>query len=278
MKNKILSIQSKLIYGYVGANIAELAIQLHGFDIISYPTVYLAAHTGHRPIYGTAIDPQLFADFVKGIQNLDILKDVSCAVSGYVGSMPILTQVTDYMKQLKEQYPEMLYVCDPVMGDVDTGLYVSEEVSNHIEHTLLPLCDVMTPNFFEFEHLTKKKMSTLQEMCEGVLQNELLCKKAVVVTSCMLKDTPKDSLETIIIANGTVKRICTKKIAIETTGTGDFFASLLSTQLASGKPLDEAVEYASKTVSKALAYTLQHQNGELNAASVLFSLTNYSQN
>ena len=271
-KNIILSIQSKVVYGYVGNNIADFAIQLQGFDVISFPTVYLAAHTGHKPIYGSAIDPTLFADFIKGINNLDVIKDVPCGITGYIGSMPILKMVSEYMGKIKQTYPDFVYVCDPVMGDVDTGLYVSKEVSDHIEFTLLPECDVMTPNFFEFEYLAKTKISTQEDIQKAVTKSKLLQEKAIVITSCMLEDTPSHLLETIIVQDGKIERICTEKIAIETTGTGDFFASLLTTQLAKGVDLKSAVEYASQTVSKALKQVLKNNNVELNAESVLFSI------
>lgn len=271
-KNIILSIQSKVVYGYVGNNVADFTIQLHGFDIISFPTVYLAAHTGHKPIFGAATEPELFADFIKGIKNLDILKDVPYGVTGYIGSMPILQLVSQYIGEIKKKYPDFLYVCDPVMGDVGIGLYVSREVSDHIEYALLPECDVMTPNFFEFEYLAKEKINTIEEVKLAVAKSDLLSQKAVVITSCMLQDTPSDKIETIIIEKGRVDRICTDKIDIETTGTGDFFASLLVTHLAQGYVLIDSVRYASETVSKALNYVLKNNNKELNAASILFGV------
>ena len=271
-KNIILTIQSKVVYGYVGNNIAELAIQLQGYDVISFPTVYLAAHTGHKPIYGAATTPDLFADFIKGINNLDMIKDVPCGVSGYIGSMPILKMVSEYIANIKKDNPDFIYVCDPVMGDVDTGLYVSKEVSDHIEFTLLPECDVMTPNFFEFEYLAKQKIHTVEDVLQAVKNSKLLSEKAVVITSCTLDDTPSDLLETLIVHHGQVNRITTEKVAIETTGTGDFFASLLVTQLAKGVELPTAVKYASQTVSKALKHVVKTNHIELNAESVLCSI------
>jgi len=272
-KDKILSIQSKLIYGYVGSNVAELAIQLHGFDVISFPTVYLAAHTQHRPIYGTAIAPELFADFIIGINNLNILKDVPCAITGYIGSIPILKQISDYIGELKKNYSDITYICDPVMGDVETGLYVSKDVCDHIEHTLLPKCDIMTPNFFEFEYLAGQKIHTIEDIKNAVNTNRLLSDRSVIITSCMLEDTPPNTLETIILTNKLVERICTERVNIETTGTGDFFTSLLATQLAKNVTLINAVKYASHTISIALAHTLENKKQELNAESILFSIS-----
>ena len=102
MKDKILSIQSKVVYGYVGNNIAELAIQLHGLDIISFPTVYLSAHTGHRPIHGKAVSKDLFDDLIAGIEAIDVLGTTSCVVTGYIGSEDILLSSSEFIQRIKK--------------------------------------------------------------------------------------------------------------------------------------------------------------------------------
>lgn len=271
MKDKILSIQSKLVYGYVGNNVAELAIQLHGLDVIAFPTVYLAAHTGHQPVYGTSIDKKLFDDFIIGVENLDIIKSTIHILSGYIGSVEVIDSSAGFISKIKKEYPDKLYICDPVMGDVG-GLYVSEEVADSIAEKLLPLCDITTPNHFEFERIVGHKAKTIEVIKESVKAHPVLKDKIVVITSCHLEDTAKDEIETIIVKGDTLKRIKACKVGIEATGTGDLFAAVTTSQLAIGKDIVEAVTEAAQVVKRALALAVEEGNVEVNARSLLLSV------
>lgn len=269
MKNKILSIQSKLVYGYVGSNIAELAIQLHGLDVIAYPTVYLSAHTGHQPIHGTKISKELFDDLILGVDALNLMDSVSCIITGYIGSEDILLSSANYISNIKKDYPQMLYICDPVMGDTDVGLYVDDSVAKSYLNDIIPLCDILTPNHFEFEYITGSKIQTQEDVLNAIKENPILCNKIVIVTSCHLEDTANDEIETLLIINGECKRIVAKRIDIETTGTGDLFSAILASRLATGSTIVKAVTDATQIVKRALDYTVKNNQVEMNAACLL---------
>lgn len=271
MRDKILSIQSKLVYGYVGNNIAELAIQLHGLDVIALPTVYLAAHTGHQPSYGTKIDKKLFDDLIIGIENLNILDSVAHIVTGYIGAESIIDSTVGFVNKIKSENSDRLYICDPVMGD-DEGLYIAENLAQKIIDTLLPVCDIMTPNHFEFEYIIGKKARTVDEVMEAIALHSILKDKIIIITSCDLKDTPQGKIKSMVIAKGKYKCIITDKVNIDTTGTGDLFAAVTASQLALGKDVVEAATIAANMVSKALKYTSDHQLEEMNAKSILSSI------
>lgn len=269
MKDKILSIQSKVVYGYVGNNIAELAIQLHGLDVISFPTVYLSAHTGHRPIHGKAISKNLFDDLITGIEAIDVLDTTSCVLTGYIGSEEILHSSSEFIQRIKKTYPNKLYICDPVMGDTSTGLYVPDTVARQLISTLIPYCDILTPNQFEFEYILKHKVSSINEIIDLIKQNPLLSKKTIVATGCHLEDTPKGQIETIIIRGEDTERIYSQNIDIDTVGTGDLFTAIFASQLAKGKDIVSATSKAAETISHVLAYITLKGLDEMNAECLL---------
>lgn len=271
MKDKILSIQSKLVYGYVGSNIAELAIQLHGLDVIAFPTVLFSAHTGHRPIHGMRVDKPLFDDLAQGINELQMMDTVANIITGYIGSNDVLLSVADYVANIKQSYPNMLYICDPVMGD-EEGLYLDEEVANNLIQKLLPLCNITTPNHFEFEHIVGQKIESEQDAIQAIAKHTILHDKIVIVTSCRLHDTPDDEIETLIVKGANCKRITAKRIQLDTTGTGDLFTAILAAKLAQGKDIIYAVEEAAKIIKQALDYTVEQGNMEMNAACLLRSV------
>lgn len=271
MKDKILSIQSKLVYGYVGSNIAELAIQLHGLDVISFPTVLLSAHTGHQPVHGTKIDKALFDDLILGVKALELSDSVANIITGYIGSSDVLGSVVDYVASIKENYPNMLYICDPVMGDED-GLYVEQAVAQQIMDSLLPLCDVTTPNHFEFDHIVGRKTTTEAEVIDAIVNHKVLKDKIVIVTSCSLTNTAPDEIETLIVKGENCKRITAKRIAIDTTGTGDLFTAIVASQLAQSRDIISSVSSATDIIKRALDYTVEQGNVEMNAACLLKSI------
>lgn len=269
MNNKIISIQSKVVYGYVGSNIAELAIQLHGLDVISFPTVLLSAHTGHQPVHGKAVGKSLLDDLMVGIEDISVIKDASCIITGYIGSEEIIQSASDFVQRTKREYPDKFYICDPVMGDMDGGLYLPENVANKLIETLIAHCDILTPNHFETEYILKSKITTINTLLELVKKSELLNNKTLIVTSCNLEDTPADQLETIVVSNGKAERILSPKIPIDTTGTGDLFTSILASQLTIGKDVLFAAKEASKTVGNALDFVVKKGLDEMNAECLL---------
>lgn len=267
--DKIISIQSRLVYGYVGSNVAELAIQMHGLDTIVFPTVLLSAHSGHQPMHGTAISKELFEDLVQGIKEIDILETTACITSGYIRTEELLSAVASFVKEIKTTYPEKIYVCDPVMGDVDRGLYIPENVAKMVISSLLPLCNYMTPNFFELQYITGRKISTLDDLKSAVCETPLLKDKTVVATSCHFDDTEDDVIETVLIDSNRVERIKTAKSSIDTVGTGDIFTAIFSAQLAKGTDAVEAVRKASSKISEILHYMEERGLREMNASCLL---------
>lgn len=259
MKKKILTLQSQVAFGYVGNNIAELAIQLHGIDIISIPTVLLSAHTDNEKVYGQPTSSSLFADLLKGIDALEIKKDINLIITGYFGSKDLISLSADYISTLKSQQ-KCIYICDPVMGDFRTdGLYIPEEVAKGIIDKFIPLSDIITPNHFEFEYILQKKIKSESELVELIKNNKLLKDKTVVATSVTLEDTPTDILETLIIRDGNIKRIASEKVQIDTVGTGDLFTSLLASQIALGTSIENAVSVSANYISAVLK-SVQSQN------------------
>lgn len=267
--DKIISIQSRLVYGYVGSNVAELAIQMQGLDTIVFPTVLLSAHSGHQPMHGTAISKALFDDLVQGIKEIDILESTACITSGYIRTEELIDSVVSFVSEIKESYPRKIYVCDPVMGDVDRGLYIPEGVAAKVMTTLLPLCDYMTPNFFELQHITDRKITTFEDLVSAVRNTPLLSGKAVIATSCHLEDTAEDIIETVLIDDKRTERIKTRKSSIDTVGTGDIFTALFSAQLAKGVDAVDAVRKASSKISDILHYMENEGLTEMNASCML---------
>lgn len=271
-RKKILSIQSRLVCGYVGSNIAELAIQLHGLDVIAFPSVLFSTHTGISRIYGSATPKVLFDELVEGIKAINVIKDVNNIITGYIGTPEVVESSAQFIKYIKEQYPERLYICDPVMGDFDQGMYVSEDVEKAISQYLIPLADIMTPNHYELKRLLSSDADTVNAILSAIADSPLLSTKKIIVTGCILKDTPADTIDMLVVQDGHVDRISSPKVDIAMVGAGDLFTAIISIRLAEGANLLQATESASEALYRSLVYSKERNRKEMNSECLLHCL------
>ncbi len=268
-RKKILSIQSRLVCGYVGNNIAELAIQLHGLDVIAFPSVLFSTHTGISKIYGSATSKILFDELVEGIKVINVVKDINNIITGYIGTSEIVESSAEFIKYIKDQYPDRLYICDPVMGDFDQGMYVSEDIEKAISEYLIPLADIMTPNHYELKRLLSNDADTVDSIVDSINKNPNFSEKRIIVTGCILKDTPEDIIDILIVQNGSAERISSPKIDIAMVGAGDLFTAIISTQLAKGDNLLQAAKVAADVLQRTLLYSKERGSNEMNSDCLL---------
>lgn len=80
-------------------------------------------------------------------------------------------------------FNKTLSVCDPVMGD-NGKMYVPAELLPIYRDVIVPLADVVTPNQFEVELLTERKITSVGEAWEAVdLLHAKGCKTVVLSSS-----------------------------------------------------------------------------------------------
>lgn len=270
-KRNIISVQSRVVYGYVGNNMAEFAMQLHGFDPIAFPTVIFSAHSGHQPIHGTAINKELFLDLIQGIKEIGVIDNAACMMSGYMKDEEVIGIVKSLVKDVKQQNKDIVYICDPVMGDVSRGgLYVAPATAKAIIENLIPISDIITPNLFEIGYILGYEIKNFCQLVDGVRESTLLQGKTTIITSCILEDSTPDYIDTVIVTPDEVARIKAPHIPIETTGSGDLFTSLLSSCIADGKPVANAVTYTTNYISRTLDFMYVNGFKEPTARCILY--------
>lgn len=158
---RVLSIQSHVVSGYVGNKAAVFPLQLLGYDVDVLPSVTLSNHTGYaNGTKGPRHTANDVVSWLEGLRANGLLSHITHLLTGYIGTSGTVAAVVDAVRLLrKEASAELVFVCDPVLGD-DGKLYVHEDVVNaYIEH-VLPLADLITPNAFELGLLTARKIST----------------------------------------------------------------------------------------------------------------------
>ena len=271
-KKKIIIIHSKVSYGFVGLNTTALVLQLNGFEVITIPTVLYSNHLGLATVGGGAVPNDLFCDLLEGVLKLDFLNDVSAVVTGYIGSETQVKMTADFVQKIKKSNPEITYLCDPVMGDIDAGLYVNPAVSTSIEKLLLPIADISTPNQFEIQKILNSNTKSADEILNLIRSNSIFSNQKIIITGAKFKTTLDRTLDNCIVENGEMTIIRNKEIPIQMAGTGELFAAHLLSFLLKGIQLSKAVLLSGDILSHVLENVFNSDRKDFNSEDILVSL------
>ncbi|KAK9675042.1 putative pyridoxal kinase, partial [Basidiobolus ranarum] len=239
---RVLCIQSHVVHGYVGNKSAVFPLQLLGFDVDNLNTVQFSNHTGYPLWTGQKLSSEELWEAFSGIE-VNGLEDYTHLLTGYIGNTENLRVVAKILKKLRAKNPNLIYVLDPVLGD-NGRFYIPEEAVPIYRDELAKQANVITPNQFEAECLTEMKINTLEDVHNCLSKFHSFGIEHVVITSCQLEDTPKDTL--ILFGS---QQIGTKisQFSLEFpqldgyfTGTGDVLSALILAHLQ--KETESAVE------------------------------------
>jgi pyridoxine kinase len=226
---RFLSLQSHVAYGYVGNRAAVFPLQRLGHEVWAVNTVEFSNHTGYGAWTGRAVPAEQVAEIVHGIEALGVLGTCDALLTGYVGDAALADVVLDTARRVRAANPKAIWCCDPVLGDVDTGIYVKAGIDTFFKERALPAADLITPNHFELEHLTGARVETLGEALVATRQL-LNGPRLALVTSLRRSDGPADRIEMLAVTKEAAWRITTPLIGfpIAPNGTGDAIAALFT--------------------------------------------------
>jgi pyridoxine kinase len=238
---RFLSLQSHVAYGYVGNRAATFPLQRLGHEVWAVNTVEFSNHTGYGAWKGRTASAEQVADIVHGIEALGVLAKCDAVLTGYVGDAALGDVVLDTVAKVRAANPRAIWCCDPVLGDIDTGIYVKPGIDAFFRDRALPLADLITPNHFELEHLTRRKVETLDEAvaaARSLLNGPRLGgPRLALVTSFLRAGLQSEQVEMLAVTPDAAWRVVTPLIAFQVmpNGTGDAVAALFTAHwLASG--------------------------------------------
>jgi pyridoxine kinase len=227
----ILSIQSWVTYGHVGNASAIFPLQRMGFEVWGLHTVQFSNHTGYESFKGTVFPASHLTDILDGLSERRAFAICDAVLSGYMGNRTTTDIVLDAIDRVRQANQHALYCCDPVMGDIG-GLYVSSDIPPLIKTKVISHADIVTPNHFELEVLTDRRIKTHQDALEAahILQSMMRQEgpQIVLITSLLCSDTPKEHIETMAISDSGAWLVRTPHIPLEPpcNGSGDAIAAL----------------------------------------------------
>ncbi len=258
----VISIQSQVVHGHVGNSAAAPPMQMLGLTVAAVPTTLLSNQPGYPTMRGRVLDADLVADLLLGVEERGLVEAAQVLVTGYLGSHKIGVAVAEFVDRARVRNPDLIYVCDPVIGDDDLGVFVSAGLPDLFRDRLVPEASIITPNQFELELLAgmpARDVGALQ-MAVALLRRRT---GRAVVTGCALNDTPAGHVETIVCDGALVHRIATPRLPIRPSGTGDLFTGLLVAHLCNGGDLISASDKAVAGVFAVLQRTEADRSYEM---------------
>jgi pyridoxine kinase len=253
----ILSIQSHVAYGHVGNSAAVFPLQRMGVEVWPVHTVQFSNHPGYGQWQGRVFDAGMIREVVGGIEQRGVLGECDGVLSGYMGGADIGAAILDAVATVKQANPSAKYCCDPVIGDVGRGVFVREGIPEFLRDKALPAADVITPNQFELEYLSRRECKTLATTRDAVKAVHDLGPRVCLVTSLHTEETPEDAIDLLASNEQACFRLRTPKLPLVVNGAGDAIAALfLAHYLREGK-LDVALSRAASSIFGVLAKTAE---------------------
>lgn len=266
---RVISIQSQVVHGHVGNSAAVLPMQARGLDVAAVPTTLLSNNPHFETMRGRVLEPELVGDLLRGVEERGLIETSRYIVSGYLGSRANGEVVAAFVTRARQLNPNILYICDPVMGDANLGVFVADQVIECMLDQLVPLADLMTPNQFEVGLIASSQPASWQELETAAAKIQAIRDARLVVTGCALHDTPGGSLENVVFEGQTRTRLTSPRLPIVPVGTGDLFTGLLTANLAHNSTLVEAARDAAAIVLDVLERTIAAGEHEMQLGSII---------
>jgi pyridoxine kinase len=224
MRDGILSLQSAVAYGHVGNSAAVFPLQRLGFEVWPVNTVLFSNHTGYGAWRGRLVDLAWVEEIVEGIADRGAIPRTRAVLSGYLGDPSLGEAVLRTVARVRAERPDMLYTCDPVMGDEGRGFFVRPGIPEFFRERAVPAADIVTPNQFELAWLAATAIASLDDALAAAAKVRATGPKIVVGTSLLLGG--EDELGILADSEAASRIIWTPRLPVTLNGTGDAFTAL----------------------------------------------------
>lgn len=152
-------------------------------------------------------------------------------LSGYIPSPSALTQVMNFVKKMKSINPDLLYLLDPVMGEMDRGFYVDKDCLP-LYQQLVGMASIICPNQFEAEQLAEIKIDSISALYLALQRLHQKGSDHVIITSVNLTIEDNSNQEDMMVQVGSTRGSSPWLISFPEfkgyyVGVGDLFSALL---------------------------------------------------
>lgn len=263
LRADVVSVQSQVVYGRVGNNVAVPTLESLGLSVAAVPTVVFS-NTPHYPtVHGGALPIDWFAGYLQDLSERGALHALRAVLVGYLGNPGQAEVLARWTQALQAEREDLRVVIDPVMGDHDHGIYVDTGMAEAYRQLLLPLAHGLTPNGFELAQLTGLPVDDMESVVAAA--RTLLTGRTqwIAVTSAAPATWAEGEMQVAFVTRTQAHIITHARINAVPKGTGDLFSAALTGHWLNGATLPEAIARACQMIVQALRHTYNAQCAEL---------------
>ena len=244
MRPNVLAIGGSDSSGGAGIQADLRAIEANG----GYAATVVTAVTAQNTLEVTgwqAVSPEWVRAQIEAVY-ADL--PIAALKSGMLATAEIIGTVAEIIRQRRPK----TYVCDPLMLSGTGRPLLESNALEVLRRDLLPLATVVTPNVAELETLCGAAVRDPGEAVEAAHTLVEAGVRAVVVTGGHLES---DRATDLLITADECREYSGEWLdSGHDHGSGCVFAAALATQLALGRPLDDAVGLAKRFTGEAIRH------------------------
>lgn len=232
---------------------AGMPADLHSFydrDVYGMGLMTAAVAGNTTGIFAQQIMP---LDFIQ--KQFDVLNDdftINATKTGMLANKDIIDCVADNL----EKYNMGKIVIDPVIITKHGASLLDEDAYQTFLDRLLPLADIITPNFYEQQKLTGLKLDNTNEIREGAKKLQKMGAKNVLMKG--KHDNSQTEVTDVLLTEDGQFHEFTKPYfkTDRVNGTGDTLSAVIAAELAKGKSISDAVKIGKDFTYEALSHPI----------------------
>lgn len=245
-----------------------IAVTIAGTDSDGSAGVPADLHSFYaRKVYGMALLTAAVAGNTTGIyaahvlpidfiqKQFDVLADdfdIKAAKTGMVADSKVMNCVADNL----EKYDFGKIVIDPVISTKHGNTLMDDDSYNTFIKRLVPLAEIITPNFYEQKKLTGLELGTIDEVKKGAKMLQEMGAKNVLMKG--RHDNGEKEVTDLLLTEDGKFHTFTKPYyeTDRVNGTGDTLSAVITAELAKGTPLIKSVEIAKNFTYEAISHPI----------------------
>ena len=228
-------------------------LQRLGAEVWPLHTVQYSNHKGYGDWTGRDFSAAHIAELTRGLAARGALGACDAVLSGYIGTARVGEAILGALGRVRRARPDALYACDPVMGD-EGGLYVAPETADFFRARALPRADIVTPNRFELERLSGRRVAGLDDALAAARDLLALGPRVVLLTSLRIapraREEAGEEIEMLAVTPGAAWRVRTPYLPLDPmpNGAGDSVAALFLARYLETRDVAAALGHAAAAI------------------------------
>ena len=260
----IVSVQSRVTWGYVGNAVAVPVLQALGTSAWPVDTVRLSFHPGHgvpwRRLAESDELQELLTDSIeKAGPGLGFLM-------GYLGHAEQGQTLVDMLTRQRHAGRTNAFYLDPAFGDDPGGTYVDPTIIEFYSQNAVQHADVVMPNRYELATLSGQGVASVNDAIQAGLMLIATGCKSVMASSIPASDT---TLANVYVDAGKAFICESKRVPLKSKGTGDLLSAAFCGFHSAGHAPDQSLARASAIVQRACVHASENALTELNMIALI---------